>query len=85
MCVCVCLCDGVKKSCKRVLFPSVQLLSCVRLLATPWTSARQASLSILYAGSLLRSTHCPYVTNNSSCIFIKNIAMARDLRMRQLE
>ena len=25
---------------------SVQLLSCVRLFATPWTAARQASLSI---------------------------------------
>ena len=27
-------------------FSSVQLLSCVRLFATPWTAARQASLSI---------------------------------------
>ena len=30
----------------HVLFSSVQLLSCVQLLATPWTAARQASLSI---------------------------------------
>ena len=29
-----------------VLFSSVQSLSCVRLFATPWTAARQASLSI---------------------------------------
>ena len=30
----------------RLQFSSVQLLSCVRLFATPWTAARQASLSI---------------------------------------
>ena len=30
----------------HTLFSSVQLLSCVRLFATPWTAARQASLSI---------------------------------------
>ena len=32
-------------------FSSVQLLSCVRLLATPWTAARQASLSITISRS----------------------------------
>ena len=32
---------------------SVQLLSCVQLLATPWTAARQASLSITNSRSLL--------------------------------
>ena len=31
---------------------SVQLLSCVRLFVTPWTAARQASLSITNSGSL---------------------------------
>ena len=30
----------------RATFSSVQLLSCIRLFATPWTAARQASLSI---------------------------------------
>ena len=30
----------------RIQFSSVQSLSCVRLFATPWTAARQASLSI---------------------------------------
>ena len=35
-------------------FSSVQLLSCVRLFATPWISARQASLSITNARSLLK-------------------------------
>ena len=33
---------------------SVQLFSCVRLFATPWTVARQASLSITNSWSLLR-------------------------------
>ena len=33
---------------------SVQSLSCVRLFATPWTAARQASLSITNSWSLLK-------------------------------
>ena len=36
------------------LFSSVQLLSCVQLFATPWTAARQASLSINNSWSLLK-------------------------------
>ena len=35
-------------------FPSVQSLSCVRLFVTPWTAARQASLSITNSRSLLK-------------------------------
>ena len=35
-------------------FSSVQLLSCVGLFVTPWTAARQASLSITNSNSLLR-------------------------------
>ena len=35
-------------------FSSVQLLSCVRLFATPWTAARQASLSITNSRSSLK-------------------------------
>ena len=37
-----------------VKFSSVQLLSHVRLFATPWTGARQASLSITNSRSLLK-------------------------------
>ena len=37
-----------------VPFSSVQLLSHVRLLATPWTATRQASLSITNSRSLLK-------------------------------
>ena len=36
------------------VFSSVQLLSRVRLFATPWTAARQASLSITNSRSLLK-------------------------------
>ena len=35
-------------------FSSVQLLSCARLFATPWTAARQASLSITNSRSPLK-------------------------------
>ena len=35
------------------IISSVQLLSCVRLFETPWTAARQASLSITNSRSLL--------------------------------
>ena len=36
------------------IFVVVQLLSCVRLYATPWTAARQASLSSTISQSLLK-------------------------------
>ena len=35
-------------------FSSVQLLSCVRLFATPWTAAHKASLSLTNSQSLLK-------------------------------
>ena len=37
----------------QIQFSSVQLLSCVRLFATPWTAAREACLSITNSRSLL--------------------------------
>ena len=40
-----------------VQFSSVQLLSCVQLFGTPWTAARQASLSITNSWS--SPTPCP--------------------------
>ena len=33
----------------------VQLLSCVQLFATPWTTAHEASLSFIISRSLLKS------------------------------
>ena len=38
-------------------FSSLQSLSCVRLFVTPWTTARQASLSITNSWSLLTHVH----------------------------
>ena len=43
---------GLSKSVQD--FSSVQSLSCVQLFATPWTAARQASLSITNSRSLLK-------------------------------
>ena len=39
---------------KSVQFSSAQLLSCVRLFATPWTASRQSSLSIINSLSLFK-------------------------------
>ena len=36
----------------------VQSLSCVQLFVTPWTAARQASLSLIISWSLLRCSSC---------------------------
>ena len=52
-------------------FSSVQLLSHVRLFATPWTTACQASLSIINSRSLLRLcplSRCCHPTTSSSVI-----------------
>ena len=60
-CVCVCMCVFVvvvvgerRKSLFLNSVTSVQSLSHVRLFATPWTAARQASLSITNSWSLLK-------------------------------
>ena len=53
--VCIPLSNGLeKRAIPAPVFHSVRPLSCVRLLATPWTAARQASLSIANSRSLLR-------------------------------
>ena len=44
--------DGFRSACYS--FSSVQSFSCVRLFATPWTAACQASLSITNSQSLLK-------------------------------
>ena len=60
-----------------IQFSSVQLLSCVQLFVTPWTAARQASLSITNSQSLLKlkstelvmpSTISSSVVPYSSCL-----------------
>ena len=45
---------GAKHRCTGVWISSVQSLSHVRLFGTPWTAARQASLSITNSWSLLK-------------------------------
>ena len=50
-------------------FNSVQPLSRVQLFATPWTAARQASLSIANSWSLLKFTSIESVMPSSHLIF----------------
>ena len=50
------------------LYSSVQLLSCVRLFATPWITACQASLSITISQSSLRLTSIESVMPSSHLI-----------------
>ena len=52
-----------------LLSSSVQSLSCVWLFATPWTAARQASLSITNSQSLLRLTSIMLVMPPNHLIF----------------
>ena len=52
-------------------FSSVQLLSHVRLVATPWTAARQASLSITTSRSLPKLMSIESVMPSSHLIFCR--------------
>ena len=52
-------------------FNSVQLLSRVRLFATPWTTARQASLSITNSQSLLRLMSIKLVMPSSHLVLCR--------------
>ena len=54
-----------------VQFSSVQSLSCVRLFATPWIAARQASLSITNFRSSLRLTSIESVMPSSHLILCR--------------
>ena len=59
------------KSLVSVQFSSVQLLSHVRLLATPWIAAHQASLSITNSWSSLKLTSIKSVTPSSHLILCR--------------
>ena len=48
------VCLKLKQELKNLQFSSVQSLSLVRLFATPWIAARQASLSTTNSQSLLK-------------------------------
>ena len=53
---------------QSVQFISVQSLSHVRLFATPWTAAHQASLSITHSWSLLKLMSIELVMPSSHLI-----------------
>ena len=59
----------------RTAFSSVQLLSRVRLFATPWITARQASRSITNSWSLLRLTSIESVMPSSHLILCRSLLL----------
>ena len=72
-------------------FSSVQSLSCVQLFATPWTTARQASLSITNSWSLLKLISIELVMpcNHSSSVVpfsshLQSFPASRTFQMSQL-
>ena len=54
---------------------SVQLLSCVQLFATPWTAARQASLSITNSQSLLKLMSIESVIPSNHLILCRSLLL----------
>ena len=58
-----------------VQFSSVQSLSCVRLFATPWIAAHQASLSITNSRSLLRLMPIESVMPSSHLILCRPLLL----------
>ena len=64
-----------EKSISSVQFSSVQSLSHVRLFATPWITARQASLSITNSQSSLRLTSIESVMPSSHLIICRPILL----------
>ena len=58
-----------------VQFSSVQLLCCVWLFATPWITARQASLSITTSRSLLKLMSIESVTPSSHLILCRPLLL----------
>ena len=63
--------DHVGKKQLMFQFSSVQLLSCVRLFASPWITACQASLSITNSQSLLKLMSIESVMPSSHLIFCR--------------
>ena len=56
-------------------FSSVQLLICVQLFVTPWTAARQASLSITNSQSLLNLMSVESVMPSSHLILCRPLLL----------
>ena len=59
----------------HIQFSSIQLLSRVRLFATPWTAARQACLSITSSQSLLRLTSIESVMPSNQLILCRPLLL----------
>ena len=60
---------------RQTQFSSVQLLSRVRLFATPWTTARQASLSITNSWSLLKFMSIESATPSNHLILCRSLPL----------
>ena len=80
---------GILLKSSHIQFNSVQSLSCVRLFATPWTAALQASLSIIFthqlgvsSGELLRSLAILRV--QSETYFLIETILSKAAPMREL-
>ena len=58
-----------------VQFSSVQSLSCVQLFVTPWTAARQASLSITNSQSLLKHMSIEWVMPSNHIILCRPLLL----------
>ena len=67
-------CPGGPASC-LLQFSPAQLLSRVRLFATPWTAARQASLSITNSQSLLKLMSIESVTPSNHLILCSQLLL----------
>ena len=57
------------------IISSVQSLSCIQLFATPWTAARQASLSITNSQSLLKLMSIVSVMPSNHLIFCRSLLL----------
>ena len=69
------ICDAGCLRESKVVFSSVQLLSCVQLFATPWITALQASLSITNSRSSLRRTSIESVMPSSRLILCRPLLL----------
>ena len=58
-----------------ISFSSVQSLSLIRLFATPWTAAHQASLSIINSQSLLKLVSIESVMPSNHLIFCRPLLL----------
>ena len=68
--------EGIKKRLQEYTeFSSIQSLSHIRLFATPWTAARQASLSITNSWSLLRLMSIEQVMPSSHLILCRPLLL----------